>query len=372
MTTVQAGMTALSIASPSILRTNAYWRENYSEIVARAEELTLAKLWGANKEVDRPAPSTFERTMMPYLEDPFRGAVERRIRAKGETALSMELAAARGVLDAAGLTVDDLDLALVTSFVADRFGVGNAAHFAEQMRLRAPAWNYETACSGSVVGLHQAASLIRSGDYRRILVVASTSNSVQVDDGDSLGWFVGDGAGAMIVEVVPEGFGVLAHHTLNSIGTNDMFIIRSVPTDDGGTRLHTDPNKNAANMARDTAEPYLIDCIEPALEKANLSVADVDFWVFNTPTAWYAEFCGQVLGVDPERYHSIYPRYGNIGAALMPTTLFHALREEKVHAGDLVVLYSIGSTSTASAVVMRMSEVALGPMPSRPAADGVG
>jgi 3-oxoacyl-[acyl-carrier-protein] synthase-3 len=363
-----AEMRSLAVAFPSILRTNDYWRERRPDMVARAEEYSLARLWGRDQKADAAAaPSAFERTMAPHLADPFRGAVERRIRAPGETALSMELAAARAALDALSLTPSDIDLALVSSFVGDRFGVGNASYFARELGLRAPAWNFETACSSSLVGLHMAASLVRSADYRRVLVVVSTSNSVQVEDDDTMGWFVGDGAGAFVVERAPWSTGVLGWKTINSIGTNDMFVIRSIPEPaSGGTRLCTVPNAQAAAMARDTAEPYLLETVSGALSMAKLEVRDVDFWVFNTPNAWYAEFCGEVLGVGADRYHSVYPRYANIGGALMPATLYHALESKRVQPGQLVGLYSIGSSSTAAAVVMRAGNIALGPFPERP------
>jgi 3-oxoacyl-[acyl-carrier-protein] synthase-3 len=100
---------------------------------------------------------------------------------------------------------------------------------------------------------------------------------------------------------------------------------------------------------------------------AQLGVGDVDFWVFNTPNAWYADFCAAVLGVEEGRYHSVYARYANIGAALMPATLYHAIHDGKVRPGQVVGLYSVGSTSTAASVVMRVGEIALGPYPERPA-----
>ncbi|MBX3274642.1 MAG: hypothetical protein KF729_30530 [Sandaracinaceae bacterium] len=359
-------MTALAVAFPSVRRTNEHWRRHHAAKVQEAEQLTLAKLWSAPERAAGAEPSAFERTMFPYLEDPFRGAVERRLRAPGERALSMELEAARGALGAAGVSTEQVDLTLVTSFVGDRFGVGDAAYLADALGLTTPAWNYETACSGSVVGLHMAASLVSSGEYGRVLVVASTSNSVQVVDDDSLGWFVGDGAGAFVVEPVAEGYGVLGHATLNSVGTNDMFVIHSVPDGAGGTRLCTRANERAAEMARDTAEPYLRATVSAALARASVVLGDVDFWVFNTPNAWYADFCALALGVAPGRYHSVYPRYANIGAALMPATLYHALHERRVGPGALVGMYSIGSTSTASAVIARLGEVALGPYPEPP------
>jgi len=358
-------MRSLAVAFPSVLRTNAHWREHHPEMVARAEEHSLARLWGT-REGSRAPTTVFEQTMMPYVEDPFRGTVERRLRAPGETAVSVEVRAAADALAAAKLSVDDVDLALTASFPGDRFAVGDSAYIAEKLGLRAPAWNFESACSSSVVGLHMAHSLIRSGDYRRILVVASTSNSVLCVDLDGLSWFTGDGAGAFVVEAAQDGSGVLGMKTINTVETNDMFVIHSTPRADGGTRLTSSASPHAGAMGRDTAEPYLRACVDGALASANVRASDVDFWVFNTPNAWYADFCGQTLGIEPSRYLSVYAEYGNMGAALMPTTLHRALQTGRVGAGDLVVLYSIGSTSTASAVVMRLGEIALGAPPERP------
>lgn len=364
-----ARVTSLGVAFPSILRTNAYWRRLRPELVAHAEAYSLARLWGPGERATAGPTTPFDLTMAPYLADPFRGAVERRLRAPGETALSMELAAARGALSAAGLTPSDLDLVLSSSFVGDRLGVGNAAYLARELALEAPAWNFESACAGSVVGLHMSSSLVASGAYRRVLVVVSTSNSVQVEEGDTIGWFVGDGAGAFVVERSDSVEGVLGHHTVNSVGTNDMFVIRAVPDGRGGTRLTTVASPEAGAMARDTAEPYLRACVAGALRHAELSLRDVDFWVFNTPNAWYADFCARVLGVEPGRYHSVYPRYGNIGAALAPATLYHALEERRVRPGQTVGFYAVGSSSTASALVLRAGDIALGPTPLRPSVE---
>ncbi|WP_394850092.1 hypothetical protein LZC95_21855 [Pendulispora brunnea] len=358
---IPIGIRSLAVGFPSVLRTNDYWRTRYPAMVAEAEKYSLAKLWAKAEK-----PDAFDASAAAYMGDPFRGAVERRLRAPGETALSMELRAARGALEAASLGPDDIDLTIVTSFVGDRLGTGNAIYLAKELGLRTPAWNYETACSGSLVGLHTAASLVRSGDYRRILVVVSTSNSVQVTDVDTLGWFVGDGSGAFIVERVPEGYGLLGWKTINSLETIDMFVIQTVSTPQGGTRFCTAAHPEANRIARDTAQPYLKTTVEGALAMADMSMKDVDYWVFNTPNAWYADFCAQTLGVEQGRYHSMYTTYGNIGAALMPTTFYHDLHAKRIKPGDVVGMYSIGSTSTSSALVLRAGDIALGPYPTKP------
>ncbi len=366
MTAITGGLRSLAVAFPSVLRTNAHWHRHHPEMVAQAERHALAKLWGRQADATTRT-SAFDRAMAPYLDDPFRGTVERRLRATGETALSMELRAARAALSAAGLTTRDIDLTLSTSFPGDRFGVGNAAYLAAELGLDSPAWNFESACSGSVVGLHMASSLVRSGDYRRVLVVASTSNSALCVDDEGLSWLTGDGAGAFVVEPARAGFGVLGSATVNTVEMNDMFVIHSVALRDGTTRLIGRASPDAGKIGRETAEPLLRRCVDSALAKAHASVRDIDFWVFNTPNAWYADFCAAVLGVAEGRYHSIYPQHANMGAALMPATLYEAWHRGLVRAGQVVGLYSIGSTSTASAVVLRLDDLALGPPPDAPA-----
>jgi 3-oxoacyl-[acyl-carrier-protein] synthase-3 len=58
-----------------------------------------------------------------------------------------------------------------------------------------------------------------------------------------------------------------------------------------------------------------------------------------------------------------------MGLALMPTNLYRAAKSARLKRGDLVLLYSIGSASTASAAVMRWGDVGLGLDPE-PAANG--
>jgi 3-oxoacyl-[acyl-carrier-protein] synthase-3 len=122
-------------------------------------------------------------------------------------------------------------------------------------------------------------------------------------------------------------------------------------------------NKSAGGVLRETAGEYVRSCCERAAKNANVDLKDIDFFVFNTPTAWYASFCAKVLGVDPERTLSKYSLYGNIGPALMPTNLYHAYAEGRVKPGQLVMMYSVGSSSTASASVTRWGEMAIGPSP---------
>ncbi|MET0593244.1 MAG: 3-oxoacyl-[acyl-carrier-protein] synthase III C-terminal domain-containing protein [Polyangiaceae bacterium] len=357
----RAGLVSLAVSYPKEIRTNAYFREKYPDVVGDAEQRTLAKIWAAPTD-NNEAATVFDREMAPYLKDPFRGAVQRHVLAKGETSLSIELTAARQALAAARMHAADVDLLITSSFLPDAIGTGNATFLAAELGLRGAAWNLETACSSSVVGLQTAAALVRSGEYKNILVVVSCTYSREADERDSLSWFLGDGAGAFLVCATPEGEGILGGKTIHTAETCGAFQYDLEANGEKPLiRMHS--GNLTGKVLRDTATVYLRTCCEGALKATGLSLRDVDFFVFNTPTAWYAKYCAGELGIDPSRTIDTYPQYGNMGPALMPTNLYRAARTGRIKRGDTVLLYAVGSASSASAAIMKWGDVALGSDP---------
>ncbi|MFV8749701.1 3-oxoacyl-ACP synthase III family protein [Nannocystaceae bacterium ST9] len=347
-------ITALGVAFPRHVRTNAWWDDNYPELVRHAREATLAKVWADFGEL-----STYDRAIAPYLADPFRGTIERRVMSPDMSAQQLEVAAARAALDAGGLEVGDIDLVMIAALRPDSHVVGDAAFVARELGLRAPAIDFETACSSALVGFHLASDLVFAGRYRRILVIACCTYTRDVDMADSFSWFLGDGAAAFVVEPAREGAGLLGAHTIPTIETCGAFAYQ-FDVVEGRPELRIHPDKLLAGKSiRDASESFLRRCVDGALSEANLSLSDVDFLICNTPTAWYAEFCAKVLGFE-DRTIDGYPRFANCGPVLWPNNLHTALREHRVGPDDVVLGFSVGSVSTASAVVFRLGEVALG------------
>jgi 3-oxoacyl-[acyl-carrier-protein] synthase-3 len=121
--------------------------------------------------------------------------------------------------------------------------------------------------------------------------------------------------------------------------------------------------KGTNKVISETAARLLRTCCEGAVAASGVTLQDIDFFVFNTPTAWFASFCTRVLGIDPERTINVYPLYANIGSALALANLYHAAKQGKIRENDLVLVYGFGAASSASACVMRWGNVALGPLP---------
>ena len=353
-----AGIRSLAASFPAAIRKNDYWRERHPELVADEERRTLARLFRSQQQ-QAGSLDAFETAMAPYLSDPFRGARERRVLAPGQSAASIELDAARRALSAAGLEPKDIDLLICCSFLPDQVGVGNATPLAKALGLRCAAWNVETTCSSALVALQNASALIRVGQHRNALVVISCTYSRVADEDDTLCWFLGDGAGAFVVGKTPPGASYLGAKTVNTGDTCNTFFYEVV-ADARGPRIRMDCTPETGKILYETAEPYLRECCEAAVEAAGAKLSDVDCFVFNTPTAWYADFCARALGVQRERTVDTYPEYANIGPALMPVNLLRAAQSGMIEPGDLVLLYTVGSVSSAGAALLRWGNVGLG------------
>jgi 3-oxoacyl-[acyl-carrier-protein] synthase-3 len=356
---MSVGIRALAVAFPELVRENSYWREHHADAVATAEGRALARLFSMKAASEDP----FDIEMAPYAGDPFRGTVERRVLAPGEGSLDLEQRAAGAALAAAGVEPDAM---LVASFMPDSLGAGNAAYLSRRLGLRIPAWNLESACAGAVVGIKTAAALVRAGEYERILVVVSTCYSRALEPADSLSWFMADGAGAVLVGRSPDGDGLLGSHVISTQETCDAFRFELARDAQGAPCIRMrGGSEHAGRLMRERSAEQLRACVDGALARAGVALGDIAFFVFNTPVAWFARFCARVLGVDPARTISTYERYGNVGAALTTANLYHAASEGRIRRGDLVLVYAVGSVSTAGALVLRWGDVALGPAPDR-------
>jgi 3-oxoacyl-[acyl-carrier-protein] synthase III len=359
---IPTGIQAIGSYLPRGLRTNAFWPD-----VSAAR--TSAPL---PVRPERPGRE-FQSEMRPYLDDRFFGAVERRAATDQEPSVVMGLAAARSALAAARLRPSDIDCLIAVSMFPDRVGSGDAAFLARELGHGGGAFNLEATCAGSVSALLVACGLVGAGLRSRVLVVAAAlmTRAIGVDDVNSR--VVGDAAAAFVVGAVPPGSGILGAHTIHTGDTCGTWLLDAVPrseTTNGDIehgqkiRLRLDPS--ITHVLASSAAPALRGAALAAVKAADVSLDDIAFFVFNNATAWHAKASARVLGVDPAKTLNTFPRYGNIGPALMPVIAHTAALEGRVKPGDLVLLYGFGGQAEAVAVVLRWGDVALGPPPDPP------
>src|SRR5262245_26997463 len=136
-----------------------------------------------------------------------RTGIRERHMADPEEALSdIALPAARAALEQAGVAGSDVDLIIVATVTPDMAFPSTAAIIADALGARdAAAYDLSAGCTGFMYGLAQAYGMLAAGLAKRALVVGGDLLSRILDwtDRSTLVLF-GDGAGAVVMEAVPD------------------------------------------------------------------------------------------------------------------------------------------------------------------------
>src|SRR6266498_4145756 len=122
---------------------------------------------------------------------------------EGETGVTLARQAARQALAKAGMKPADLDCIVYCTCTPDHFEPGNGVFLERELGLRdIPAIDVRNQCSGFIYGLSVADAWIRTGQYRRVLLVGAEVHSRGLDRttrGRDTAVLFGDGAGAVIL-----------------------------------------------------------------------------------------------------------------------------------------------------------------------------
>lgn len=338
-------------------RTNDWYATHVPDALAAATERRLDRAF-TNRDGD-DASKAFDTKMARYLTDPFRGSTVRYKLLPEETSRTLEHDAAQDALAAAGLTGTDVDCILVASWLPEDFiAPGNAVFLARELGTMAPAFNIETACSSGLAGLEIAEGLLTVGRYRRVLLVLSNTVSRVADDANSLSWISSDTAAAVVLEA---GSGeILGSQMENTAATADVFVHRICGDDSVRMELGEVPS----HALRSYVSPEMIQRLcHAALDRARVRLEDIRYLACSTPLAWFSALCRDVLGLAEDRTLDLFPRLANAGLPFPVIHLHHAMHEERLAPGDHALIFTVGSTSSAGAMVVRAGDWALGPHP---------
>lgn len=352
-----ARIRAIGVRYAADRRTNRWYEDRYPDALREMAEKRLNRAFSAEGSDDESR--AFDAQMSRYLADPFRGATVRYKLGPGETSRTLERGAADDALDAAGLTGRDIDCFLVASWLPEDFvAPGNAVYLARDLGSAAPAFNLETACSSGLAGLELAEGLLAVGRYRRVLLVLSNTLSRQADDTNSLSWISSDTAAAVVLERSDEAE-ILGSYMENTAETAGVFVHRVSPQ---GVRMEL--GDVGGHALRASGSPTLVSRLcRGALDRAGVDLRDIAYFGCSTPLAWFASLCRDALGLSADRTLDLFPRVGNAGLPFPAIHLHHAVSEGRLRRGDLALLFTVGSTSSAGAMVVRAGDWALGPHP---------
>ena len=252
----------------------------------------------------------------------------------------MSTVAARHALAAAGIEATDLDLIIMATCTPDRAIPSAAATVQAKLGAsKAAAMDLNAACSGFIFAVSTADQMIRSGSMRRVLVVGAEKLSYWLDFSNrSTSVLFGDGAGAVVLEASDEEGGLLAFE-LGSDGTaGDLLCVPS-----SGTEGHPDRTV-LPTILMEGPEVFrraviaMGDSSVRVIEKAGLSVDDVDLLIPHQANVRIIDATVRRLSLDPAKVFVNIASYGNTSAATIPIALTEALEAGRIQPGSRVLL----------------------------------
>lgn len=284
------------------------------------------------------------------------GIRQRYIAADDETTASLGEAAARAALDAAGLTVDDIDLIVLATSTPNNTFPASAVEIQERLGMRHGfAFDMQAVCSGFVYAINTADLHLRGGMAKRAIVIGSETFSRILDWEDrSTCVLFGDGAGAVILEA-QEGEGTI----------DDRGILAASLRSDGSHRekLYVDGGPSTTRtvglLRMEGREVFkhavgmITDVIESVFAEAGITADDIDWFVPHQANKRIIDASAKKLGIAEEKVVITVDQHGNTSAASVPLALCEGVETGRIKKGDLVLLEAMGGGFTWGAVLVR-------------------
>ncbi len=267
------------------------------------------------------------------------GIRERRV---GGTTAELAETAARRALTRAGLEAGDVGLLILATTTPDQAMPATAVDVACRLGVQAPAFDLNAACSGFAYALVTAHAMIGTGVERALVIGAEVLSRITDQDDRSTVVLFGDGAGAVVLEVIAGDDRVLAWDQGCDGSAGHILFCQH-----GGT-MQMQGREVYRRAVRTTLES-----IVAVLERAKLDPEDIDLFVPHGANLRIIEGINQRLGIPMERTAVLLDRTGNTSAASIPMALADAADSGRLVAGDHVLLSGFGAGMTWSSVVLR-------------------
>ena len=278
------------------------------------------------------------------------GIKERRILREPKGSSFLGIKAVEKLLASTGTKPEEVDLLICATSNPDYRFPSTGSIIAHQLGLKnAYSYDIQAACAGFLVALADGSAYIRSGLRKKVVVVAAEKMSSMTNYNDRATCpLFGDGAGAMLLEPTEENVGVIdgVFH-IDGDGLEHLWM----PA--GGSALpasHETVDAQQHYVIQDGRNVYknaVTDMLESSLEvmeRNNLTVDNIDWFVSHQANLRIIEAVGSRLGIDSDKVLVNIEKYGNTSAASIPLCLDEY--KDRLKKGDRLILTAFGAGFT--------------------------
>ncbi len=265
------------------------------------------------------------------------------------------------ILKNAKVKPEEVDLIIVATFTPDYLTPSVACIVQEKLgAVNATCFDINVACSGFVFALSIADKYIKSGAYKKALVIGGEviSKTLNFEDRSTAVIF-GDGAGGVLLEATTEEGGIIGE-SLKSQGDSkslhgkylkvkNILIDEQVPESENYIYMDGREVLNFVNS-------NVVKNIKEVLEKANTKLEDISYIVPHQANDRLLDMIAKKLEFDRDRIFSNIKNVGNTSAGSVPIALADALESGviKLNSKEKIVLTGFGSGLAYGTILMQL------------------
>jgi 3-oxoacyl-[acyl-carrier-protein] synthase-3 len=290
------------------------------------------------------------------------GVLRRHLAAPTECASDLAVAAARKLFVGGAARPEEIDFLLLCTQSPDYFLPTTACVLQDRLGLptAAGALDYNLGCSGFVYGLGLARGLIETDQARNVLLLtAETYSKFLRPDDRGVRTIFGDAAAATLVQgrsdSAPGGLPWVGPFVYGTDGRGKDNLI--VPA--GGMRGRPNGAPAAGHLHMNGPEIFSFTleavprAVEELLARAEVSLDEVDLFVFHQANRYMLDHLRDKLRIPPEKFVMALEGCGNTVSSTIPIALAEAARRGQLVPGRLVMLVGFGVGYSWAATLVR-------------------
>lgn len=285
------------------------------------------------------------------------GIRERRILKGGLATSDMATEAVKGLLKKTGTKPDEIELVITATITPDMIFPAVSTLVCHKAGLK-NAWGYDisAACSGFLFALNAAKQYINNGSHKKVIVVGADMMSSITDYTDRTTCpLFGDGAGAVLVEPVEDGLGII-DQILEVDGEGYKYLhmkaggsLRPASHETVDNREHFVFQEGQAVFK--VAVSKMADVSVDIMKRNKVKPDELKWLVPHQANMRIIEAVARRMGIRKEQVMINIEKYGNTTAATIPLCLWEY--ESQTARGDQMILAAFGGGFTWGSIYMK-------------------
>ncbi|MDR1808793.1 MAG: ketoacyl-ACP synthase III [Prevotella sp.] len=286
------------------------------------------------------------------------GIKERHVlKGEGKGTSVMGTAAVKELLEKTHTKPEEVNLIICATTTPDYPFPSTAALVAEACGIKnAFGFDLNAACSGFIFALEVGSNLIKSGNYKKIIIIGGDKMTSITNYSDrTTCTLFGDAAGAVMLEPVTEDVGIK-----DSILHTDGVGIPHLRLAGGGSAHPASAETIDKQMHYLYQEGQVVfkhavsrmsDVSAEIMERNNLTKDDIAWFVPHQANKRIIDAAANRMGLTEDKVMVNIERYGNSSAGTIPMCLWEW--EKKLKKGDNIILAAFGAGFTWGAVYLK-------------------